>query len=55
MTQLYTGFCDGAENLSAFPSGSQDAVALVQPLEERRATLADDLIVKQGFDLPLVQ
>jgi len=47
--------CDGAENLSAFPSGPQDAVTLVQPLEERRATLADDLIVKQGFDLLFVQ
>jgi len=28
---------------------------LVQPLEERRAALADDLVIKQGFDLPLVE
>jgi hypothetical protein len=28
---------------------------LVQPLEERRTTLTDDLIVKQGFDLLFVQ
>jgi hypothetical protein len=28
---------------------------LVQPLEERRAALADDLVIKHGLDLLFVQ